>query len=86
MKEGCQRILKKIDSITLKNDFKMKTIIEYKEIPNENLVDNFDDSRLGELYDELVEQFEEDIRDGRYKNAKAFFKEFKRVKKNIISL
>ena len=48
----------------MKNDFKMKTIIEYKEIPNENLVDNFDDSRLGELYEELVEQFEEDIRDG----------------------
>ena len=45
----------------LKNDFKMSTIISYKSVPEENLTDNFDDRKLGELYEELVEEFEDDI-------------------------
>ena len=47
----------------MKNDFKMEKIIEYKKIPKENLFTQYNDNKLNDIYDELVEKFEERIAD-----------------------
>jgi HrpA-like RNA helicase len=47
----------------LKNDYKMQAIIEYKDIPEDNVHTKYDDETLGDIYDELVNNFENDIID-----------------------
>lgn len=45
----------------LRNDFKMQTIIETKDIPDGNITTDFDDELLGMIYDKLVSEFEHDL-------------------------
>ena len=47
----------------MKNDFKMQKIVEFKQIPKENIFTEYDDSILNNIYDELVDEFEIDIAD-----------------------
>ena len=42
----------------LKNDFKMETIIEQKEIPEENIFTEFDDEILNAIYDNIADEYE----------------------------
>jgi len=42
----------------LKNDFKMKNLIEFKEIPTENVFTEFSDEILNTIYDDIVTDFE----------------------------
>jgi len=46
----------------LKNDFKMQTIIETKDIPDSNITTDFDDEVLGMIYDKVVSDFERAIK------------------------
>ena len=46
----------------LKNDFKMQTIIETKDIPDSNITTDFDDEILGMIYDKVVSDFERAIK------------------------
>jgi len=48
----------------LKNDFKMQTIIDVKEIPESNITTDFDDEILGMIYDKVVSEFERDVKLG----------------------
>ena len=50
-----------IFSGSLQGDYKLSKMIEYLSIPEENLFDNFDNDVLNELYDNLVEEFNESI-------------------------
>ena len=49
----------------LKNDYKMETIIVEKEIPEHNIFTHYDNDILRELYDSLVEDFEERVNAGK---------------------
>ncbi len=51
-------------SPSLKNDNKLKKLIEVKDIPPENLMDEFDESAVTELYKILQEEYEEAISQG----------------------
>ena len=46
---------------SLEGDLKLKTIINQLEIPEENLFDNFDEEIGNEIYDTLVENFNEKV-------------------------
>lgn len=50
-----------IFSGSLEGDLKLKTIINQLEIPEENLFDNFDEEIGNEIYDTLVENFNEKV-------------------------
>lgn len=45
-------------------DYKMNLIIEQKEVPEENIFTDLDDDILMELYDNLVEEYKDSIREG----------------------
>jgi len=49
----------------LKNDYKMETIILEKDIPDHNIFEEHDNDLLRELYDKLVEDFEERVANGK---------------------
>ena len=53
-----------IISPSLKNDNKLKKLIEVKDIPAENLMDEFDETAVTELYKILQEEYEEAIDQG----------------------
>ena len=53
-----------IISGSLKGDFKLKKMIDFLEIPEDNLFDNYDNDVLNELYDNLVDDFNEKISNG----------------------
>jgi len=44
-----------------KGDYKLSKMIEYLKIPEENIFDNFDNDIMNELYDNLVDEFNESI-------------------------
>ena len=50
-----------IFSGSLKGDYKLKKIIEFLEIPEDNLFNDFDNDIMNELYNNLVDEFNESI-------------------------
>jgi hypothetical protein len=48
----------------LKNDFKMETIIEQKNIPEENIFTEFDDDILNAIYDNITDDYEMRVKEG----------------------
>ena len=49
----------------LKNDEKIKLLIKQKDIPMENIYTEYDDEALNEIYDEITEEFEERVSEGK---------------------
>ena len=61
-----------IFSGSLEGDLKLKTIINQLEIPEENLFDNFDEEIGHEIYDTLVENFNEKVENDEIPNNSLF--------------
>ena len=53
-----------IISGSLSGDYKLKKMIEFLEIPETNLFNDYDNDVLNELYDNLVDDFNEKINEG----------------------
>ena len=53
-----------IVSGSLNNDCKLKTLIQEKEIPHQNLIDNYDEDYLEVLYETIEEEYEEAVEEG----------------------
>lgn len=54
----------RVFSSSLSSDEKIKKMIEYKQIPEENLYDKYDNQILHDLYDEIEENYNEKIENG----------------------
>jgi hypothetical protein len=54
-------------------DFKLKTYIEEKGIPEENIFLDFDEEQIDDLYEILKEQYNEDIEEGKKPEHKLFW-------------
>lgn len=52
-----------IISGSLKNDIKVKKMIQYKKIPSANLFDRFNETRIQVLYDFLKDEFHKELMD-----------------------
>lgn len=53
-----------IVSGSLKNDEKLKKMIEFKEIPETNLMSKYDEEELQAIYDMIKEEFHEAVKNG----------------------
>jgi hypothetical protein len=61
-----------IFSPSARSDYKLKTLIEEKEIPKNNIFGNFDEDVIEALYELVKDEYEEAIADGRKPTPKLF--------------